>query len=77
MKVYPLYLERFFQDSNTLGVDKREEAELGRVGVANEVAQMGKQDCTRKEASGRGRYGGSVGSQGYVFCMSCQTVDVI
>jgi len=38
MKVYSLYLERFFLNSNTLRVDKREEAELGRVGVANEVA---------------------------------------
>jgi len=38
MKVYPLYLERFVLDSNTLRVDKREEAELRRVGVANEVA---------------------------------------
>jgi len=63
MKVYPLYLERFVLDRNTFRVDKREEAELRRVGVANEVAQMGKQDSIRKEALRRGRYGGSVGSQ--------------
>lgn len=75
VEIYPLYL--LLLGRGALGVDEREEAELGGVDVADEVAEVAVEDGVGKGAGGEGAAGGVVGEGGDVLGVAGEDVDVI